>query len=189
MDWEERYRAGDTPWEKGIPHPVLSEWLRERPVSGRVLVPGCGSGHDVRAIARTGAEVIGLDLAPSAIAAAENHPPAGREKYHCGDLFLLPEDWTESFDWIVEHTCFCALPPSRRGDYAAAAARLLKPGGRLAAVFFLNPDHDGDGPPYGCGVEELAELFSGFRLLEERRNLPTFPGRENREAWWILERA
>ncbi len=188
MDWEQRYLAGDTPWEKGVPHPMLSEWLRETPFSGRVLVPGCGSGHDVREIARAGAEVVGLDLAPSAIRAAQDHPRAGREVYHCGDLFALPEEWTGTFDWVFEHTCFCAFPPSLRGDYVAAVTRSLKSGGRIAAVFFINPDHDEDGPPYGCSVDELKFLFAGFRLAGARKNLPTYPGRENREAWWILEK-
>ena len=52
MDWEERYESGDTPWEKGAPAPPLLEWLDSRgSIRGDVLVPGCGSGYDVRAIA------------------------------------------------------------------------------------------------------------------------------------------
>jgi hypothetical protein len=52
MDWEQRYETGDTPWEKGAPAPPLLEWLESRgSIRGDILVPGCGSGHDVRAIA------------------------------------------------------------------------------------------------------------------------------------------
>ncbi len=64
MDWESHYQTGDMPWEKGAPAPPLSEWLSKNKIHGRVLVPGCGSGHDVRELARAGAEPIGLDLAP-----------------------------------------------------------------------------------------------------------------------------
>ena len=181
-DWEQRYRTGDTPWEKGTAHPAPVAWLAQNPLTGRILVPGCGSGHDVRALAVTGAEVVGFDLAPSAVEAARRFPPIGRETYVCGDLFAPPENWTGTFDGIFEHTCFCAISPDRRTDYAAAVAKLLKSAGRLLAIFYLDPGHDGDGPPYGCSLDELETLFSPhFRLIEEQENLPTCPGREGRE--------
>ena len=46
MDWNLRYEEGDTPWDKGGAHPVLADMLSRRPFSGRVLVPGCGRGHE-----------------------------------------------------------------------------------------------------------------------------------------------
>ena len=71
--WEERYQAGDMPWEKGEASPGLVDFLaahRELP-RGTVAVPGCGYGHDARAFASAGFLVHGFDLAPSAVAAAE----------------------------------------------------------------------------------------------------------------------
>jgi SAM-dependent methyltransferase len=71
VDWDHRYRLGDTPWEKGYAAPPLSEWLEKHgPLNGRVLVPGCGSGHDVRGLAEAGSSnctVVGLDIASAAI--------------------------------------------------------------------------------------------------------------------------
>jgi methyl halide transferase len=65
----------------------------------------------------------------------------------------------------------------------------LKPKGHLLAIFFLNPDHDEEGPPYGCTIEELDALFSPhFRLIEEVASLPTYPGREGRETMRLLRR-
>jgi hypothetical protein len=58
IDWEERWRSKDTPWEKGYAAPPLTEYLEEGGEelrnARRVLVPGCGSGHDVRELARHG---------------------------------------------------------------------------------------------------------------------------------------
>jgi len=52
MDREQRYRTGDTPWEKGAPAPPLLDWIRERgALNGSIQVLGCGSGYDVRALA------------------------------------------------------------------------------------------------------------------------------------------
>ncbi len=188
-DWEHRYRSGDTPWEKGSAHPALTAWLARNSFTGRILVPGCGSGHDVRTLAATGAEVIGFDLAPSAVEAALRFPRVGRESYVQGDFFAPPEEWTGTFDGIFEHTCFCAIAPDRRSDYAASVAKLLKPGGRLLAIFYLDPGHDGDGPPYGCSPGELEKLFSPqLRLIEQQIDLPTHPGREGREMLRVLSK-
>lgn len=190
-DWEERYTKGETPWEKGTPHPELIAFLRRYPLHGRVLVPGCGFGHDVRAIAATADEVVGLDIAPSAVAGAKKHPLVGGERYQVADLFALPAKMSGSFDWVFEHTCFCAIPPARRADYVTAVASALAPGGRLIAIFYMNPDMDpGElGPPFGSSKEELDELFGhSFKVIAEWVPASTHPGRDSRELCRILER-
>jgi SAM-dependent methyltransferase len=189
MDWNRRYLEGDTPWDKGTAHPVLEDLLTHGALRGRVLVPGCGSGHDVRGLAARGLEVVGLDVAPLAIERALSHPRVGTETYRTGDLFHLPGDMLGAFDGVFEHTCFCAIDPARRPDYVRAIASALRPGGRLLAVFYAEPDGDGDGPPFGCTPGELDALFGGaFRVLEERREFPTFPHREQRELLRLCER-
>jgi methyl halide transferase len=120
--------------------------------------------------------------------AAEAYPLRGKEAYILGDLFD-PGAVQGRFDWVFEHTFFCAIRPERRGDYVRRVTALLKPGGCLLAIFFLDPDHDEEGPPYGCRVEELDALFSArFRLVSERGDLPTYPGREGRELLRLLVR-
>jgi SAM-dependent methyltransferase len=188
-EWEERYLAGDTPWEKGAAHPALVEWLKTNPLPGRILVPGCGSGHDVRALAKAGAEVTGFDIAASAIEKAKCCGPVGSETYVQGDLFAAPEEWNGSFDAIFEHTCFCAISPARREDYARAVTHLLKPGGKLLAVFYLDPGNGGQGPPFECTIGELDSLFfPTFQLKEEFTAIPTYAGREGREILRWLEK-
>ena len=189
MDWNRRYIEGDTPWDKGAAHPALGVALAQSALSGRVLVPGCGTGHDVRALAAEGLEVTGLDIAPLALEKARAHQPVGDEQYFLGDLFALPAGFKQSFDGVFEHTCFCAIDPSRRVDYVTAIASVLKPGGRLLAVFFLDPDNDGHGPPFGCTTGEIDEIFAPhFRLLEEYAGIPTFPEREGRELLRLFGR-
>jgi SAM-dependent methyltransferase len=190
-DWEERYKTGDMPWEKGAPHPELVEFLKKHPIHGNVLVPGCGYGHDVRAIASTADEVVGLDIAPSAVAGARQHAAVGGERYVVGDLFALPRQMRGAFDWVFEHTCFCAIPVAKREAYVAAVAEVLKPGDRLFAIFYVNPDMEPgeSGPPFGCPPEELDEYFrSDFQLLSEWTPTRTHKGRDNRELCRILQR-
>jgi len=189
-DWESRYQEGDTPWEKGAPSPGLLEYLRSYPpLVGKVLVPGCGSGHDVRAISHAGNEVTGIDVAPSAIARAEGFPKTGRENYLLADLFDLPAGMQGAFDWVWEHTCFCAIDPAMRAGYVHSVADALKPGGRLLAIFYLDPGNDDDGPPYGVTKAELDAFFGGKFLLE-REWMPgaAYPGREGREWMRLLKK-
>jgi hypothetical protein len=188
-DWENRYQTGDMPWEKGQPSPPLLELL-ERPVDwglGPILVPGCGFGHDVRALGVLGVPVVGVDVAPTAVERAREFPRSGAESYELGD-FLDPE-WRagREFSAIWEHTCFCAINPGDRKRYAEAAAGCLAGGGLLAGVFFLTPYDPGEeaaGPPFGVSVEELDEWFSPwFDRLAGWVPQAAYPGRAGRE--WI----
>lgn len=192
MNWEECYQRGETPWDKAAPAPELARIFQQGCLKGNVLVPGCGRGHDVRAIANAGASwVLGIDLAPSAVRdAQELGIPEGAE-FAQGDLFELLPEWTQRFDWVWEHTCFCAIPPACRPDYVKGVLQALKPGGHLLAIFFLDPglDDPNDGPPFGVSREDLDNYFSGlFALEDEWQPRATYPGREGRELVRLLRR-
>jgi SAM-dependent methyltransferase len=188
-DWEKRYQTGDMPWEKGAPSPGLVEYLKNNPpLAGKILVPGCGFGHDVRAISNLQNEVSGLDLAASAICGAQKFPHTGNETYRLGDLFDLPTEMLGVFDWVWEHTCFCAIDPSMRSEYARSVAGALKPGGHLLAIFYLNTGHE-EGPPFDVTIAELDTLFGGaFELVREWPPGAAYPGREGREWMRLLRR-
>ena len=190
-DWEASYQAGETPWDKGRAHPALVDWLSQNRLTGLILVPGSGSGHDVRALAADpAASVVGLDLAPSAQVMAETFPKAGNETYLTGDFLSGFPLAAGSFDAVFEHTCFCAIPPARRPDYARAVSKSIKPGGLFLAIFYRNPsEREQPGPPFGCPMEEADALFGkDFLLVEERTDLVTFEGRENREVLRLMKR-
>lgn len=191
--WRQRYLAGDTPWDKGRAHPALEHWLQKGVVSAgeRVLIPGCGAGHDARSWAAAGAFAIGLDIAPEAVELARKTTPASlaaKTQFLTGSIFSPPAELLGTMDWVFEHTCFCAFHPENRMDYAKAVSALLKPGGNFLAVFYMRPDHE-EGPPFGVEENELFSLFgpdfecSGRQIAE-----PTFEGREGREELWLWRR-
>lgn len=196
IDWQEKYENSDTPWDRGGPAPGLVDFLKNHPISGRVLVPGCGFGSDLPNLAAAGAsEVVGLDIAPAAVRQAQGRLQ-GELKVHVevGDLFLLSAGpWVGTFDWVWEHTCYCAIDPSRRPDYVESVAAALKPGGYLLAVFYLNPWDEGEdqrqGPPFGTSIEDLDDQFlDKFVLIKSWRPDSAFPGREGRELMRILQK-
>ena len=190
-DWENCYQKGETPWDKGSAAPPLAELIGRHGAAlwgdGPVLVPGCGFGHDVRALAQTGVPVLGLDIAETAVVKARSFPPLASETYEAGD-FLDPA-WREGrrFSAIWEHTCFCAIDPALRGDYVESSAEVLPVGGVLAGVFYLTPKDPGDegsGPPFKVSLAEIDELFlPWFERIDGWVPQATYPGREGRE--WV----
>ncbi len=194
MNWNELYERQETPWEKGKPTPVLTEMHAHHPElfqNGlRTLVPGCGLGHDARWLAEKGCQVTAADIAPLAIEQARAQDPAGAVTYAVVDLFNLPEEMRGAYDLVWEHTCLCALPPEMRQRYVEAIRASLKPGGRVAGVFFINPEMDPgeEGPPFGISVEELEALWKGegFAVLDSWVPEVAYPGREGRERAMVL---
>src|SRR5260370_28755977 len=163
MNWDELYQAKDTPWEKGAPAPPLLEWLQKRgPLEGEVLVPGCGYGHDVRAIAAASPEsaVVGIDIAATALQEALKYPGSGREVFQFADIFVLAASLQNRFDWVFEHTCFCAIQPERRPDYVRMAGSAFKTNARFLAFFYFYPRGSdtempaGGGPPLRCTTQQ-----------------------------------
>lgn len=195
-DWNERYVSGDTPWEKGRAAPPLEELMERKGVAfwgdGGVLVPGCGAGHDVRALAGAGLEVTGLDLAEEALSKANEYERVGTEVYEQGDF--LKAEWRagREFSAIWEHTCFCAIDPGRRDDYARACADLITPGGHLLGVFFLTPqgpDSETEGPPFNASMDEIDDrLGAWFGRVDSWIPGRCYPGRERQEWTAIYKR-
>jgi SAM-dependent methyltransferase len=184
--WESRYQTGDTQWEKGAPSPGLVDFLAAHPElpRGKVAVPGCGTGHDVRAFAKAGFDAFGFDLAPSAIRLAEEKTRAAglSAKFVLADF--LRDTPPQKFDWLFEHTLFCAIQPGERDEYVRAARRWLKPDGIYLAVNYFIPDTDG--PPFGVGRAEIWKRFAPhFELLAEwtPRSYPNRTGLERMFHW------
>ncbi len=178
-DWNAAYEMDDTPWDKGEAAPPLREFLARGEIKGSVLVPGCGCGHDVRLLAERGADVLGLDIAPAAVRLAAERPQVGGERYACGDFLNLPESLLGKFDWLVEHTCLCALDPELRRSYAEAANAALKPNGLLLAIFYREvSDYAGDGPPHPISEQAIEQLFGvSFEVVERFVPQQTYPSR------------
>lgn len=97
--------------------------------------------------------------------------------------FLADEPFA-TFDWLFEHTLFCAIDPGRRDDYVRAAARWIRPGGGYLAVYYLIADTEG--PPFGTTREEIRSRFAPyFDLVEDwvPRSYPNRTGLEWMVAW------
>ncbi|MGJ8657103.1 MAG: methyltransferase [Akkermansiaceae bacterium] len=189
MDWNERYNNNDMPWEKGEATPVLAELLKIVPQyfqpNTNALVPGCGLGHDVALLHESGIEATGLDISETALKLARQAHPELGDIWLLDDLFQMSSK-TRDYDLIWEHTCYCAIPPEKRADYANSIYDLLKPNAYFAGVFFTDTGQPPEiGPPFSTTRTEVFDNFDRkFHLVWEGKPSKSYPGRENRE--WVM---
>ncbi len=180
--WDMRFDASFTPWDQGGVPQCLHEYVIQQPATGRVLIPGCGSGWEVRYLVDAGWQVTAVDFSPSAVARARM--VLGNLATHVtqGDFFAIE---TGAIDTIYERAFLCALPRSLWQQWAERVAALLPPGGRLAGFFFF--DDAEKGPPFGLAEGQLETLLAeNFMLLETRQpddSLPVFAGKERWMVW------
>ena len=136
--------------------------------SARVAVPGAGRGHDARLLARQGYRVTAFDFAEPAVAEARRLAAAEGVDLvvEARDVFTLPRDHAGAFDGVWEYTCFCAIDPARRDEYARVLHAILRPGGILLACFFPLRE-GGDGPPFPVSRGDIERALAGrFTVLE-----------------------
>jgi len=191
-DWNTAYENANMPWDKGAAAPPLREFLATRSLAGRVLVPGCGLGHDVRLLAEQGAAVVGVDIAPHAVQQAQALPPVAGACFELADFLALPAQYHGQFDVVFEHTCLCALDVEQRVAYVRAVLQALKPGGHYLAVFFRQvADYRGEGPPHPIDADQIEALFGNdFDTLESRVPQQSYPCRPLgcEEVRWMRKR-
>lgn len=166
--WEHRYQQGTTRWDLGQPAPPFVHLLQSTtaPTPGTAVVLGAGRGYEARLFAHQGFDVTAVDFAPSAVNAMVQKAKAEKMALRTlqRNIFDLVPEFQGHFDYVVEHTCFCALDPAQRTAYVDLVAQLLKPRGELLALFFTH-DRPG-GPPYGSSPEEIRGLFEPYFVVE-----------------------
>ena len=163
--WQQRFLAENMPWDRGAPNPQLGAWLDSGALAPcRVLVPGCGSGHEVAALARNGFEVTALDYAPAAIALTRDRLERAGVSATLIEADALAWQAPTPFDAIYEQTCLCALHPDHWRRSAAQLDAWLAPGARLFALL-MQVSRPGaaegriEGPPYHCDINAVRALF------------------------------
>jgi SAM-dependent methyltransferase len=197
---------GSGPYERigeqlAVAHEHLLRALPPQP-GERWLDVATGTGETARPVARAGARVTGLDLAPELIETAR--AAAAQEgleiRFEVGDAEALPYE-DASFD-TVSSTFGCMFAPDQRA-VASELARVCRPGGRLGlltwhpergvAEFFKvmaayqPPRPEGLGNPFAWGDREhVGELLGdAFELRFEEGDCPQ-TGSSSEEIWELF---
>jgi len=189
--WEADYLRKTDGWDLGGATPTfksLAESGRFKP--GRMIVPGAGRGHDAREFARHGYQVTAIDFSSYVISEMKRlaDPQAPIEVLQ-HDLFALPPELDGSFEYVLEYTCFCAIDPNRRAEYADLITRLLGPGGVYIDLAFPLDGRAG-GPPFAVSESELLDLYQerGFKLLSREVPVNSVSPRRGAEELFIFKK-
>lgn len=182
--WDLRYDANFAPWDAGRVPAQLQAFVAVAGRARSVLVPGCGSGHDVRYLAECGWDVVGLDFSHEALAKARAilGPHVNRARY--GDFFAPVAG--EPFEVVYERAFLCALPRRLWSQWARRVAELVEPGGTLAGYFFF--DTPERGPPFALHdqADLDALLLPSFERMEDAPvgdSIDVFRGKERWQEW------
>lgn len=153
----------------------------------RVLDLGCGDGTTAIPLARTGAEVTGIDIASNLVEAGNKRAAEaglGRLKFQEGDACNLEGVADHSFDLSI--SVFGAMFAPKPFDVAKEMVRVTKPGGRIVmgnwipndptfvsqllkiSAVFTPPPPEGFISPMTWGVESnIIERFRDAGVPEE----------------------
>ncbi|XP_021752598.1 thiocyanate methyltransferase 1-like [Chenopodium quinoa] len=172
--WQKCWEEDRTPWDLGHVTPVIQHLVQTDALpKGRILIPGCGRGYDVIAMASSQRNVVGLDLSEAAITKAKklaaSSANANSTTFIVDDFFTWQPN--EPFELIFYYTFFCAIDPKTRPAWASRMAELLKPDGELLILMFPISDHV-CGPPYKVSVSDYEEVLApfGFKAISITEN-------------------
>ena len=189
--WEDLYQTNYDKWDLKEATPIFKKLATELPL-GRVCIIGCGRGYDAIKFAKKGFQVTAIDFAPSAISSLKEMAKLEDVdlKTIQKDIFDLLPDFLNSFDYVIEQTCFCAIHPSRRKEYEVIVKGILKMGGHLVGLWFpLDKNLEEEGPPYGTSIDEVKSTFkAGWKITKEEFPEYSIKPRKGREKLVVFKK-
>ena len=156
-------------------------------------MPGCGAARDVRFLADSGWDVLGIDFSHEALAAARAQLGAHVNRVRYGDVFAPIAE--APFEVVYERAFLCALPRRLWTSWGERVAALVEPGGTLAGYFYFDAGDRGPphatldrGPPFALhGQADLdALLVPAFERVEDAAvgdSVDVFKGKERWQEW------
>lgn len=183
--WAEKYQTDyRPPWDLGQAAPPFVSFLAAHPelTPGQTAILGSGLGNDALLFAQQGFDVTGFDFVEAAVLGASQAAATAQlsATFLQRDLFELGHEFAQQFDYVVEHTCYCAIDPARRDDYVQLASDILKPGGYFIGLFWTH-DRPG-GPPFGSNAEQVRDRFAlPFDILSFERAEDSISSRQGQE--------
>ena len=165
--WDAMYagEAEPPPWDIGRSQPAYQRLASRGLLAGRLLDAGCGTGEHVLLAAAHGADAIGVDISPHAVArarakAAQRGLPARFEVADVLDLGQLGM----TFDTVIDSGVFHVFDDADRARYVASLASVLRPGGRCYLMCFSDRQPGGWGPRRVSQDELRASFGDGWSV-------------------------
>jgi len=160
--WDSVYApdAAPPPWDIGRPQPAFVRLADRGLLSGRLLDSGCGTVENVLLAAAHGAEAMGVDISPQAIARARDKSAERglTARFEVADALRLGQLGL-TFDVLIDSGVFHIFDDADRERYVASLAAVLPPGGRCYLMCFSDRQ-PGTVGPRRVREDELRAAFS-----------------------------
>jgi len=177
IDWDDAYREqvfeGPPPWNIGEPQPELAALHRAGKFRSDVLDAGCGYAELSLALAADGYTVVGIDLTPTAVAAATK---AAQERGLTNATFVQDDitsfaGFDGRFNTVIDSTLFHSLPIEGRDGYLRSVHRAAAPGATFYILVFAKGAFPAEMEPKPNEVDEdeLREAVSKYWEIDEIR--------------------
>lgn len=160
-EWDASYTSGTpAPWDIGRPQPAFVRLADEGRLTGQLVDCGCGTGENALLAAAHGADVTGVDIAPTAIArarakAAERGLAA---RFAVADLLELGSSGLTA-DTVIDSGVFHVFGDEDRARYVASLAAILRPAG-VCYLMCFSDRQPGTWGPRRVHQDELRAAFS-----------------------------
>lgn len=188
--WSGIYSKSENPgWNLGAPAPALNEMMqRVKLTKSRILILGCGEGHDAARFAQDGHVVTAVDISAIALEKAKFlYGHLANIQFVEADIFKLPAHFDKTFDLVFEHTCYCAISPTKRNELIKVWNRVLTDQGQLMGVFFSCERRNG--PPFGGSEWELRQrLKKNYQPIFWGRWQNSVPRRQGQEFFVFMRK-
>jgi SAM-dependent methyltransferase len=157
--WDASYHDGPAPWDIGRPQQAIARLASEGAFAGAVLDAGCGTGENALLIAALGLEVLGVDVAETALAIARQKAADRRIKieFVAADAFHL-ERLGRTFQTVLDCGLFHTFDAEERPRYVATLASVTADGGTLYVLCFS--DEGPDTGPHPVSENDLRAAFN-----------------------------
>jgi thiopurine S-methyltransferase len=164
--WRSRWQDRQIGFHEGKPNAFLSRFAER--LTGRVLVPLCGKSEDLAYLESLGHEVVGIELAESAVREFYSDHPGTSVQIINSDLFAVTPAQVGRIDSIYDRAALIALPPQMRVRYAAHLQELA-PAARMLLVTLEYPEGTMAGPPFSVLEDEVRSLYKNapIELLDQ----------------------
>lgn len=163
--WEEIYRANETPWDAKSPDPFLVSLIRAKTITPcKAIDIGCGFGNETIFLAKNGFKVTGIDISKGAISEARKR--ADKAGAICEFLTsnILDLDIQGVFDFALDRACFHFLDPEERDEYVKKLSKLLRPGSLFLLIVSSNKETFKG--PYQFSRKGIVDIFKKDFIIE-----------------------